>query len=46
MSDLGDVLNQFSEADFARAFSGLDKDGNGNISKDEMKVFIKNVAGL
>ena len=37
---------EFSEADFEACFKEFDKDGNGTISKDEMKVFIKKVAGL
>ena len=34
---------------FADNFAGelaFDKDGNGTISRDEMKIFIKKVAGL
>ena len=37
---------EFSEADFEACFKEFDKDGNGTISKDEMKIFIKKVAGL
>ena len=37
---------EFSEADFEACFKEFDKDGNGTISRDEMKVFIKKVAGL
>jgi len=37
---------EFSEQDFEACFKEFDKDGNGTISKDEMKIFIKKVAGL
>lgn len=37
---------EFSESDFEKCFQEFDKDGNGTISKDEMKTFIKKVAGL
>jgi Ca2+-binding EF-hand superfamily protein len=36
----------FSEGDFEACFKEFDKDGSGTISRDEMKVFIKKVAGL
>lgn len=36
----------FSDADFEACFKEFDKDGNGTISRDEMKSFIKKVAGL
>ena len=36
----------FSEADFEACFKEFDKDGSGTISKEEMKIFIKKVAGL
>ena len=42
MGEQGD----FSETDFEACFKEFDKDGNGTISKDEMKIFIKKVAGL
>lgn len=37
---------QFSDADFEACFKEFDMDGNGTICKDEMKIFIKKIAGL
>ncbi len=37
---------EFSEQDFEACFREFDKNGNGSICKDEMKVFILKVAGL
>eukprot|EP00347_Sterkiella_histriomuscorum_P005974 403354551 len=37
---------EFSEADFESCFKEFDKDDKGAISRDEMMVFIKKVAGL
>ena len=42
MNDSG----EFSEADFDACFKEFDKDGSGTIEKDEMAIFIKEVAGL
>ena len=40
------VAQGFSVSDFNEAFDKFDLDGNGTIEKDEMVMFIRNVAGL
>ena len=43
----GNGTSRPDPAEFAaRLLKEFDKDGNGTISKDEMKIFIKKVAGL
>ena len=37
---------EFSEADFNEWFKEFDKDNSWTITKDEMKIFIKKIAGL
>ena len=37
---------EFSDEDFEACFKEFDKDGNEEISKEEMKIFIKKVASL
>ena len=36
----------YSEADFMQCFQQFGKNGRGYITKDEMTIFIKKVAGL
>lgn len=50
---VGDILEGlgvghgvFSDNDFETCYRETDTDGNGVISKSEMRFFIKNVAGL
>ena len=40
------MLTSLLAQDGKTPFELADKDGNGTISKDEMKIFIKKVAGL
>jgi Ca2+-binding EF-hand superfamily protein len=46
LEGLGINNGAFSDHDFENCFKETDTDGNGVISKSEMRLFIKNVAGL
>lgn len=46
LKGLGINNGEFSNHDFENCYRDTDTDGNGVISKDEMRQFIKNVAGL
>ena len=36
----------FSESDFEACFKEFDRDGSGTITKEEMNIFVRNVAGI
>ena len=46
LKGLGINGGHFSDHDFEMTFKETDSDGNGVISKTEMRQFIRNVAGL
>ena len=43
---LGSFQPNFSDHDFEMCYRETDTDGNGVISKSEMRMFIRNVAGV
>jgi len=45
LTEMGESGN-FSEKDYNECFKEFDRDGNGTISRQEMRIFIKRVAGL
>ena len=45
MIELGET-EEFSDGDFKTAFREFDKDRNGRISRDEMRLFIIKMADL
>jgi len=46
LSDCGELPDDLPEEAFEEAFKMFDTNGDGTISKDEMKVFVKQVCGL
>ena len=45
MTEFGETV-EFSDADFKVAFREFDKNGDGLIEREEMKIFIAKMAGL
>jgi hypothetical protein len=46
LKGLGINGGNFSDHDFEMCYRETDTDGNGVISKSEMRMFIRNVAGV